>query len=338
MLWRPASPLVGQSILIQHIGVSANTMPRVLGFSPDNKSLLLGFSSDLQLYDLATLKEVFPWPGHRGRVDYVAFSRDGKQLITANTAGGLISKEVVRWDVASWKALNMTSARTPRLPALGVPSLDHSVYVGNDGPQRFQLFDMRDGKLLSNLIVPPRQNPAPFSFFSPCGQFYILDGGRDGKGKDISLLFTVPSGKFLCQVPAVAPNGNSTWPVAFFSDGRLAALRAREGGQIFVIDTGSGKLLHALGEGLKQGASGVGTNLMFSSDGKMLASWCMADKTVRSLGRGQRQTTRRLRRDAIRWARISGLVARRPHPGNRGEESAPTGVSDRQDPANPNRP
>jgi len=38
-------------------------------------------ASDIQLYDVATLKEINPWEGHRGAVEYLAFSADGKRLL-----------------------------------------------------------------------------------------------------------------------------------------------------------------------------------------------------------------------------------------------------------------
>ena len=119
---------------------------------------MAGVDSDLQLYDAATLKEVFPWEGHRGAVDYLAFSRDGHQLLSASAMTNFRPSEVVTWDAAAWKSLVVKSTRTPSWPNTGVPSPEYTVFTGKDGEDRLHIYDESSGKLLGRLNASTRQN------------------------------------------------------------------------------------------------------------------------------------------------------------------------------------
>ena len=55
------------------------TCTNAVDFAPDDKTLLVGVDADLQQYDLASLKELHASEGHRGWIDYVAFSADGRR-------------------------------------------------------------------------------------------------------------------------------------------------------------------------------------------------------------------------------------------------------------------
>src|SRR5262249_51860361 len=55
---------------------------RCLAFSPDGTKLLVASGSGLQLLDVASGTTVQPWPGHAGPVEYLAFSADGRRLVT----------------------------------------------------------------------------------------------------------------------------------------------------------------------------------------------------------------------------------------------------------------
>ena len=151
-----------------------------LHFSPDDKNLLLGVDADLQIYDADTFREMHPWEGHRGWVDHLAFSPDGKRLLTGSAGtiqaggeyfgpngelyyivssgsrGGLPSSEQAAWDVASWKRLQLTNAHTPPWPNFGTTSVQQSVYVGKNGDERFGLFDMKSGQQLGRMLLPEK--------------------------------------------------------------------------------------------------------------------------------------------------------------------------------------
>jgi WD40 repeat protein len=256
-----------------------------LTFSPNGKTLLVGGDADLQLYDVATLKEVREWEGHRGWVDQLAFSADGKRLLTGSAWFNPRLQEVLTWDVATWKQVQLTSVRTGPWPNVGNPSLENSVYVGKTGEDRFALFDRGSGKLLARLSVPDKQPVAARGFFSPDGKFFML-AGKDGKGKNVEHLFAVPTGKLLCQLPplAEAPTMSSARHAAFSADARLVAVFCREDGHIHVVETATGKVIHALGirtVPFQDERAELTVSLAFSHNGKWLASWSTGDQVVR---------------------------------------------------------
>jgi WD40 repeat protein len=260
-----------------------------LTFSPDGKTLLVPANGDLQLYELATLEETLPFPGHRDWVDYLAFSADGKRLLTGSAQEDLYPREVVNWEVGTWKRLSMTSARTAKWPNMNIATLaaehivgtlspEHTVFTGKTGDDRFNLYDFASGKLLGRLQVPAKQESTYGGFFAPGGKFYVLTS-IDAKGL-VYRLYAVPSGKLLFQLPNLfLPPNAALRPVAFSADGQLVAVHAMDSA-IYVLATADGKLVRQLGQ--STGTENVQlANLAFSPDGKSLASWVDADHTVR---------------------------------------------------------
>src|SRR5205814_926994 len=127
-----------------------------LDFSADTKRLLVGADADLQVYDVATLREIGGSEGHRGWIDYLAFALDGKRLLSGCADMNLRSQEIASWDMATWKRLQVTSERAPPWPNYGIGSPDQSVYIGKAGDERTGLYDLKSGKLLTRLSVPAK--------------------------------------------------------------------------------------------------------------------------------------------------------------------------------------
>jgi WD40 repeat protein len=299
VLWNPAAPssaaLPAEArnaeqtgklrTLIGHPAAQARVM-RSLAFSPDGKTLFVGAGADLQNYDVATLKEVTPWVGHRGWVDHVVFSSDGQRLFSSSGQGNFRPEEVANWDVASWKQLQLTSQRAPLWPNIGISSPEHTYYVGKDGEDLFCLYDQGSGKPLGRFLVPPWQKIAA-GFFSPGSKFYLLPG-RDEHYKFTTRLFGVPSCKLLCQLPALPffDCFESSLPLAFSADDRLVAMFGQDDDLIDVFETATGKLSKRLGRPAQVDRQRLGPrvgsrSLAFSPDGKLLASWNLAEPAVR---------------------------------------------------------
>jgi WD40 repeat protein len=285
-LWSPddAAPL---RKLVARIAQFWANSTVCLDFSPDDKTLLVGVDADLQLYDVASLKELSAREGHRGWVDAIAFSKDGTKLISGSAELNMLyPQEVANWDVTTWKLLGLTSTRTPVRADIGTLSPDHSLYSGKQGADRFGIFEHASGKLITRLAVPAGTANNTRGFFSPDNRFYLL-AGNDENGKPSERLYALPSGKLLCAVPAVAqaPTMESMRPVAFAPDGKLVAVFSRDNGQVHVVETGTGKVLRRMGPEVnmdpKRGPGGAQANLAFSPDGKLLASYSVMENVVR---------------------------------------------------------
>jgi WD40 repeat protein len=281
-LWSPSEPAKLRRFT-GRIAQPSSYSTQCLAFSPDNKTLLVGADSDLQLYSVATLKEVVPWDGHRDWVDYVAFANDGRRLWTGSAVLNQHPKEVVTWDVANWKRLSMTSNRTPRWQTIGIPSPEHTYYAGR-GDDRFALYDFANGKQIARFQVPKNQNYAAQCYFAPGSKLFVLRG-TDEQAKPIERVYQVPSAKLLCQLPAAAQNiDQSLRSLVFSADCTLAAVFGQDNA-LSLFEIAGGKLRHRLYQVQSPGNGDVGdfifSNLAFSADGTLLASWTQMERAIR---------------------------------------------------------
>jgi WD40 repeat protein len=253
---------------------------RALAFSPNGKMLAVGAGSDIQLYELATLKEVNPWPGHRCAVEHVAFSSDGQQLWTGCAAKDWSPNEVATWQVGTWKQLELSSTRAPLWPNVGVPSPERQFYVGKHGEDRFRLYEMKSGQPIGRFPVPPGQDSSSRGFFLPEGRFYVL-AGTDEDGKAIERLYAVPSCQLVCKLPALAEAQyyRDSRQISICSDGRLLALFDPDDSSIRVIETATGKTCQRLRDLQIENRECIG-NLAVSPDGKHLAAFSFSEPTL----------------------------------------------------------
>jgi WD40 repeat protein len=139
--------------------------PCSCAFSPDRKYVLVGYAYDghtdksplLRIIDTETGKEVRSFPGHKRRVDCVAFAADGKQVI-ANTLEG---REVffTVWDVKTGDKVRTIRGKTDAEFMIGGVSptgkrlLTWAPIELGDGTKRkgvakFQVWDVGTGDLL----------------------------------------------------------------------------------------------------------------------------------------------------------------------------------------------
>jgi WD40 repeat protein len=295
VLWKPTDGSAQETdaslrTIVTRMTQNPNAGPGALSFSPDGKTLVVGAESDVQLYDVGTLKEVTPWDGHRSWVDHVAFTADGQRLLTGcGQTGFPAGGEVLTWDAVTWKRLQISSTRVLPWPNIGLPSFEHNYFVGKDGDDRYRLYDFADGRLLGRFVAPPKQLANTSSFFSPGGKFFLLSS-TDGQGKGVYRLFAVPSCKLLCELPTMPDFYGDPLrpPMVFSGDDRLVALFARNDGQIHVYETATGKLRHRLGTPRSAEEQKIDFDffdspgsLALSNDGKLLASYNPIENMVR---------------------------------------------------------
>ena len=300
ILWQPALAPTGEGkksgklreFSCHEAGLTPNPFLGSLAFSPDNKTLLAGMASDLQLYDVATLKEIFASEGHRAMVDYLSFSQGGKQLRSGVVPFLSFSghpKEVITWDVASWKSLARVSSQTPKWPNIGELPPEHTVYAGELGEEHVSIFDYNTGKTVGRLSIPP-SNPSlrGYGFFSPGSKVYtVFLQSQKGDPRNVVVfyrLFAIPSCKHLCDL-RIKQGSIRAIParIVFSPDDRLVAFFS-ESGFIEVCDTATGAVRICLGTqsaGAMNPRRDTMGNLVFSPDSRLLATWTGADDVIR---------------------------------------------------------
>jgi WD40 repeat protein len=297
---------VKQRELIARVPQESFIWTQCVAFSPNDKSLLIAAGWDLRVYDFATLQELLPSQGHRGPVGYVAFSADGKRLLTGSGRVNVLTDEVARWDVETWQRLSLSAIVHPRwdngrvvspehtyftLPASSIRTRRTSMRRNVKKDPQVELYSFNDGEFLGHFEVPKNQWPSARGFFSPGSNFYVL-AAVDERGYGIDRVYAVPSGKLLCRLPPIDLISRLSpqyyRPIAFSPDERSVAVLS-DNQQIRVFDTATGAERYCLGEmpkvkalldDLRYRDSKPG-DLCFSNDSRFLASWLATDGAVR---------------------------------------------------------
>ncbi len=206
----------------------------------------------MRLFDARTGKATLTLKGHTSNVNALAFSPDGKQLVSAS---GLAPQrelkigrrgqagEVILWDLATGKARHTWKAHPfgafavawapdGTLVATGGGTDPNTFGDRNKGPARaIFLWDARTGKLARSFPVEVRFGVKLLAF-SPDGKWLVHNAERDGT----SVLRFVASetGK---EVRVLPGSGKA---IAFSKDGSLLA---SVGAAIEIWDTKTGKCL-----------------------------------------------------------------------------------------------
>lgn len=225
------------------VGVS----PRLL-FSPDSKVLAaFGWHPQIDLFDPLSGEDLRTLEGHTDNVWSLAFSADGKTLVSASD-----DRTIRFWDVATGKQIRRITHKN-RIGELALSSdgklLASVDYVKKDfaggsswiPDWRVRVWDAATGAELRQLSMPPKE-VAPEEHggflslaFSPDGK-HLLAGGLDG----ILRIWDTATGKPVRQIEGFA---GSPHALAFAPDRRTLA----------VTDSGSSLRLFRLADGKELG-------------------------------------------------------------------------------------
>jgi WD40 repeat protein/tRNA A-37 threonylcarbamoyl transferase component Bud32 len=249
-------------------------------FSPDGKLVLTGGSDgSARLWRVPTGEavgepfrhraDVPEAPGRQTRIAALAFSPDGRNLVTASQVVDLTTKRYVGgaarlWRVATGEALTPVLAHPGPLKTVAFSPDGRRVLTGGffaNTPKSFRgvarLWDTATGAALS----PPLEHDGPVwtVAFSRNGRV-VLTGGEEGNAR----FWLTATGERLasCNAPgnarsiAVSPNGSSALVGHTYTPAQA---------QLWEVPPGSGEML-------LPGHDKAIQALQFSSDGKFLAS------------------------------------------------------------------
>ena len=182
-----------------------------VALSPDGRVLALGCrsrflnkTSPILLYDLATGKELRRLSGHRTPVDALAFSADGRRLLSVGEDKPLVPGGVCIWEVSSGKLLRQRNQ--PGEYKVFSPDGRTMAFTGTD--ERAHLWDVDGGKEIARL---------PVEGWAYC----FVSGGKylaTGKGTALPCLWDATTGKEIRRFRG--RRGKGTWVSGASPDGK----------------------------------------------------------------------------------------------------------------------
>jgi RNA polymerase sigma factor (sigma-70 family) len=241
-----------------------------MAFSPDGTTLASSFGM-VFLHDVATGKELNrAFVGHQGYLWSVAFSRDGKTVVTEDR------HHVQRiWDPVSGKQVDEATSRLTR-GNCWTHSADGKLlaWTERDFDTTIHLGDAASGKELRIIDASSKRTSSLWAFaLSPDGKV-LAGGGRSPSpmgARTMVRLWDVDMGKELPLANEPSGEGNGCNRVCFSPDGKFLALGCSDG-TVRLWEIATGKEFRTFCETpARQSEYGI-VALAFSRDGKTLVA------------------------------------------------------------------
>jgi WD40 repeat protein len=266
------------------LSVASNSASSLIASGGDDNSVKLWQSGSLEPLKLLA---------HSGRVSNVAFTPNGKQLVTGSGAG-----EIRLWDLATGELATTLFEPSGRILSLAI-SADSSQLASSSSSGTLKIWQVAEGstakavKTLLPIVLPATDSPATDSpatdspatdspatnspatnspatnlqpnpqinalSFSPANSQRLISGDQAGTIK----VWDIPTGKLLMTLEG---NGDQIVSLAVSSDGQRLASGSYDK-TIRIWNLQSGTLLQTL-----KGHNFAIADVAFSPDGKVLAS------------------------------------------------------------------
>jgi WD40 repeat protein len=247
--------------------------PFRLVFSPNGKVLAVGGRNDIQLWNVASGQLLLPRAGHSAEGDTIAFTANGKQLLSTCQETGVARL----WDVENGRQLRRFAGDWAPLGVVA-PSLDGKLLASSDTFNSMSIWDTATGKRIYRLQVQ-KKPPDKYAHYirrlvlSPDGKRLtsISDNNtRRDHGMTI-LVQEAATGKELSRLKETIPDdkrGRDRYPT-LSPDGQMMA--ETDDRTVRLRDVCTGKLWRLLQAEKLQPKETLSTPVVFSSDGRLLA-------------------------------------------------------------------
>ena len=267
--WRTAALAIGRSrtgladiAIREKHGSWLTSLSFCGGHCGGKKILAVASDNQIKLWDPLSGRLMRNLEGHTDRVDWVAFSPDGRQLASAS------DNQIKLWDAVSGRLLRSLEGSTGYVEAVVAFSPDGKQLASGSDGNSVKLWDLVTGRQLRTL--EGHKSFVTSLAFSPDGR-QLASASYDRSVK----LWDLISGRLLRSLESHTGHAES---LAFSPDGKQLASGSVDR-SVKLWDLLSGRLLRNL-----DGHTGYAESLAFSPDGKQLAS-ASIDGTVKVWGR-----------------------------------------------------
>lgn len=193
--------------------------------------------------------------GHTGSVSALAFSSDGKTLLSAG--GSISTSEVIAWDAASGRPRWVFNADKPGALSVAYSSAE-AIAVGNSATNAIAIIDAASGKVVRQLKCSPASGVTTLAC-SPDGT--TLAVGVNGKTQDIQLWDTAT-----WQKKVLEEHSRPVGRIIYSPDSQLLAT-CRTNGQVKIWNLANQQELFATAD---LGTTDFLPNARFTSDSRKL--------------------------------------------------------------------
>lgn len=236
-----------------------------VAINADRQTIASGATDHLiKIWNLQTGKLLHTIQKHSGDVNCLAFSPDGKKLVSASWASSRNPKKnpIYLWDLSSREELRTFSEHFGSVLSVAI-SPDGNNLVSGGADRTIKLWNLHTGELLSTLS--DHSTSVLSVVISPDGQL-LASGSSDNTIK----LWNLHTGELL---NTLSDHSEPIYSVAISPNGQIL-VSASEDMTIKLWNLPSGKLLNTL-----FGHSGSVNSISISSDSQILASGS-SDKTI----------------------------------------------------------
>jgi len=209
--------------------------------SPDQSSVALSFGTDVELYELNTLKKLGDWRLSGSTIKQLKFSNDGTELsgLGGNSDGDLETTtiaNILQNDQKKHESFSVLSNdRLIKIELLAVN--DNGIAISSDGSSKFEIWNINQKRMLSR--IDTKGYPIEHIVFSPQGNHFLLTHASDWQKDEELSYWSVDTKRTLWRKHL---DLSIEAPIDFVGDHTLALLMDNK--KVQILDANTGELLN----------------------------------------------------------------------------------------------